>query len=312
MFEKKNIIFILVLSLFLTACSADSFIEIENKEEQYKEVEKQLNDLKDIKVKLIDSKRIEEMKDIVFKYYFRRPEDTEHQKTEVFDGVHSIDYESEDISQLLEWNRKSVYYIGNLFGEDYIYKTTDEQVIQKETELLFERLGLPYNDKKNGYVIDKKLVQGDNSVDVHIKKCIEGKDVSLATSTEDQIPEVELLRVTFGNNQIISIYFTGMTETVEVKDYKDDVQVDSPEKAYKLLSDFMATSYGTEKIAMDTFRVSYVESEAENGIISLCPMVEFYDKEQEYIGNIQQINLFTKEVRTAMWASPLIIENSGE
>ena len=111
MFEKKNIIFILVLSLFLTACSADSFIEIENKEEQYKEVEKQLNDLKDIKVKYIDSKRIEEMKDVVFKYYFRRPEDTEHQKTEVFDGVHSIDYESEDISQLLEWNRKSVYYI---------------------------------------------------------------------------------------------------------------------------------------------------------------------------------------------------------
>ena len=74
----KKIILILVLSLFLTACSADSFIEIENKEAQYKEVEKQLNDLKDIKVKYIDSKRIEEMKDVVYQYYFRRRDDKKH------------------------------------------------------------------------------------------------------------------------------------------------------------------------------------------------------------------------------------------
>ena len=308
MFEKKNIIFILVLSLFLTACSADSFIEIENKEAQYKEVEKHLNDLKDIKVKYIDSKRIEEIKDIIYKYYFRSSEDTEHQKTEVFDGVHSIDYESEDISQLLEWNDNSVYYIGMLFGEDYIYKTTDEQVIQKEIELLFKRLGLAINDKQNGYVIDKIIIQADNTAEVHIKRCIEGKEITIATRGERQIKEIEKLIVTFGNNQIIGIDFSGMTETVEVKDYKDDVLVNSPEKAYKLLSNFMAAAYGIEKNTMDKVCVSYVEDIPDNEIIPLRPVVEFYEKEQQYMGNVIQVNVLTKEVRSAKWTSLTVIE----
>ena len=311
MYEKNHIIIILVLSLFLTACSTDSFIEIENKEAQYKEVEKQLNDLKDIKVKYIDSKRIEEMKDVVYQYYFRRRDDKKHQQEEYMNELHSIVYESKDIYQIMEWSNIGVHYAGEFFGEDYMYETTDEQVIKKEIELLFKRLGLPYNNKRNGYVIDKKIVHGNNSIEMHMKKYIEGKEVSLS-SIGGNVPEVELLTVTFGNNQIIDIDLTGLTETVEVKKHKDDVLVNSPEKAYKLLNDFMATSYGMNKYVIDTVRVSYVEDEPQDGIIPLRPMVEFYEKEKEYMGNVEQVNPSTKEVRTANWASPLIIENSGE
>ena len=87
--------------------------------------------------------------------------------------------------------------------------------------------------------------------------------------------------------------------------------MNSPEKAYKLLSDFMATSYGTEKNLMDTVRVSYVEDESQDGIIPLRPMVEFYEKEREYIGNVIQVNVATKEVRSAYWESLLIIEDES-
>ena len=143
---------------------------------------------------------------------------------------------------------------------------------------------------------------------MHIKRCIEGKEITIATRGERQIKEIEKLIVTFGNNQIIGIDFSGMTETVEVKDYKDDVLVNSPEKAYKLLSNFMAAAYGIEKNTMDKVCVSYVEDIPDNEIIPLRPVVEFYEKEQQYMGNVIQVNVLTKEVRSAKWTSLTVIE----
>ena len=51
---RKSITFLVIMTFFLTACSADSLVEIENKDAQFQEVNKQLKDLKQIKVKGMD------------------------------------------------------------------------------------------------------------------------------------------------------------------------------------------------------------------------------------------------------------------
>lgn len=307
--KKGGIVALVLATSLLFSCDvigADSFIEIEQKEEQYKKVEEELGDLKEIRVKNLDSKRVEEMKDVIYKNYFRRHEDTEHQKENLIDGVHSIVYKTEDMYQLMDWSDNYVHYIGNLFGEDYIYEATEEQVIQEEMETLFNRLGLPYNDKKNGYVIDKKVVQGNNSVEVHVKRYIEGKEVTLACEVEEKEPTIEQVTIVFGNNQIISIDLTGLSEVVEIKDYKEEVFVDSPEKAYKLLTNFVSTAFGTEKRCVDTVRISYVPEKTDTEIVVLQPKVEFYEKDR--IGNIYQVDIATKEVRSAFWACLMTME----
>ena len=63
------------MTFFLTACSADSLVEIENKDAQFQEVNKQLKDLKQIKVKDIDVSKVEKIKDIIYQNYFRRKEE---------------------------------------------------------------------------------------------------------------------------------------------------------------------------------------------------------------------------------------------
>ena len=64
---RKIITFLVIMTFFLTACSADSLVEIENKDAQFQEVNKQLKDLKQIKVKGMDVSKVEKMKDIVYK-----------------------------------------------------------------------------------------------------------------------------------------------------------------------------------------------------------------------------------------------------
>ena len=60
---RKGIIFLIIMTFFLTACSADSLVEIENKDAQFQEVNKQLKDLKQIKVKGMDDNQMEKMRD---------------------------------------------------------------------------------------------------------------------------------------------------------------------------------------------------------------------------------------------------------
>ena len=45
---------------------------------------------------------------------------------------------------------------------------------------------MPYNDKNNGYAIGKKMIHGDNSVEVHLKKYVEGKEISLAAEADQE------------------------------------------------------------------------------------------------------------------------------
>ena len=56
---KKSITFLVIMTFFLTACSADSLVEIENRDAQFQEVNKQLKDLKQIKVKGLDDDQME-------------------------------------------------------------------------------------------------------------------------------------------------------------------------------------------------------------------------------------------------------------
>ena len=70
------------MTFFLTACSADSLVEIENKDAQFQEVNKQLKDLKQIKIKDIDVSKVEKMKDIIYQNYFRRKEEIKNQENE--------------------------------------------------------------------------------------------------------------------------------------------------------------------------------------------------------------------------------------
>ena len=77
---RKIITFLVIMTFFLTACSADSLVEIENKDVQFQEVNKQLKDLKQIKVKGLDDDQMEKMRQIVYQNYFRRREDIKHQE----------------------------------------------------------------------------------------------------------------------------------------------------------------------------------------------------------------------------------------
>ena len=70
---RKGIIFLIIMTFFLTACSADSLVEIENKDAQFQEVNKQLKDLKQIKVKNMDVSKVEKMKNIVYQNYLPWP-----------------------------------------------------------------------------------------------------------------------------------------------------------------------------------------------------------------------------------------------
>ena len=303
---RKIITFLVIMTFFLTACSADSLVEIENKDAQFQEVNKQLKDLKQIKVKDMDVSKVEKMKNIVYQNYFRRREDTKHQEKEGTNAEGTIVYKSDDMYQLLEWGVNGFYFRGDFFGEGYKYKGTDDAVIEKETKLLLKRLGLRYNDKNNGYAIGKKMIHGDNSVEVHLKKYIEGKEISLAASNLEDVSVLDEMDIIFGDNQVIGIRIYRLTETVEVKNLKEDALVNNADKAYKLMTSFVNEAYGLEKRTMDTVWVSYTMKEEDNGIFTMRPVVDFYDK--GFIGRIIQVDVCTKGVESAIWASPTSVE----
>ena len=303
---RKGIIFLIIMTFFLTACSADSLVEIENKDAQFQEVNKQLKDLKQIKVKNMDVSKVEKMKNIVYQNYFRRREDTKHQEKEGTNVEGTIVYKSDDMYQLLEWGVNGFYFRGDFFGEDYKYKGTDDTVIEKETELLLKRLGLNYNDKNNGYAIGKKMIQGDNSVEVHLKKYIKGKEISLAASNQEDVSVLDEMDIIFGDDQVIGIRIYRLTETVEVKKLKEDALVNNADKAYKLMTSFVNEAYGLEKRSMDTVWVSYAIKEEDNGTFTMRPVVDFYDK--SFIGRIIQVDVCTKGVESTLWASPTSVE----
>ena len=289
---RKSITFLVIMTFFLTACSADSLVEIENKDAQFQEVNKQLKDLKQIKVKGMDVSKVEKMKDIVYKNYFRRRKDTKHQEKEGTNAEGTIVYKSDDMYQLFGWSNTSVEYAGEFFGEEYNYKGTDDAVIEKETKLLLKRLGLRYNDKNNGYAIGKKMIHRDNSVEVHLKKYVEGKEISLAASNQEDVLALDEIDITFGDDQVIAIDVYRLTETVEVKKLKEDALVNNADKAYKLMTSFVNEAYGLEKKSMDTVWVSYAVKEEDNGTFTMRPVVEFYDK--GFIGRIIQVDVCTK------------------
>ena len=303
---RKIITFLVIMTFFLTACSADSLVEIENKDAQVQEVNKQLKDLKQIKVKGLDDDQMEKMRQIVYQNYFRRREDIKHQEKKGTNAEGTIVYKSDDMYQLLEWGVNGFYFHGNFFGEDYKYKGTDDAVIEKETKLLLKRLGLRYNDKNNGYAIGKKMIHGDNSVEVHLKKYVEGKEISLAASNLEDVSVLDEMDIIFGDNQVIGIRIYRLTETVEVKKLKEDVLVNNADKAYKLMSSFVNEAYGLEKRTMDTVWVSYTMKEEDNGTFTMRPVVDFYDK--SFIGRIIQVDVCTKGVESAIWASPTSVE----
>ena len=303
---RKSITFLIIMTFFLTACSADSLVEIENKDAQFQEVNKQLKDLKQIKVKGMDVSKVEKMKDIVYKNYFRRRKDTKHQEKEGTNAEGTIVYKSDDMYQLFGWSNTSVEYAGEFFGEEYNYKGTDDAVIEKETKLLLKRLGLRYNDKNNGYAIGKKMIHRDNSVEVHLKKYVEGKKISLAASNQEDVLALDEIDITFGDDQVIAIDVYRLTETVEVKKLKEDALVNNADKAYKLMTSFVNEAYGLEKKSMDTVWVSYAVKEEDNGTFTMRPVVEFYDK--GFIGRIIQVDVCTKGVESALWASPTSLE----
>ena len=303
---RKGIIFLIIMTFFLTACSADSLVEIENRDAQFQKVNKQLKDLKQIKVKGMDVSKVEKMKNIVYQNYFCRREDTKHQEKEGTNAEGTIVYKSDDMYQLFGWSNTSVEYAGEFFGEDYKYKGTDDAVIEKETELLLKRLGLRYNDKNNGYTIGKKMIHGDNSVEVHLKKYVEGKEISLAASNQEDVLALDEIDITFGDDQVIAIDVDRLTETVEVKNLKEDALVNNADKAYKLMTSFVNEAYGLEKRTMDTVWVSYAIKEEDNGTFIMRPVVDFYDK--GFIGRIIQVDVCTKGVESAIWGSPMNVE----
>ena len=304
----RNIMTVLIImTFFLTACSADSLVEIENKDAQFQEVNKQLKDLKEIKVKGMNVSKVEKMKDIIYQNYFRRKEEIKNQENEYTNQTHNLVYKADDMYQLLTWDDVSVEYAGDFFGEDYRHKGTDDAVIEKETKLLLKRLDLTYNDKNNGYAIGKKMIQGDNSVEVHLKKYVEGKEISLAAGDQEDVTRLDEMDIIFGNDQVIGIRVYRLTETVEVKKLKEDALVNNADKAYKLMTSFVNEAYGLEKRPMDTVWVSYAIKEENNGTFTMRPVVDFYDK--SFIGRIIQVDVCTKGVESALWASPTSMES---
>ncbi len=299
LFAMLSLVFILT-----TGCGTSDLVVTDGVEDQVKKMDEDLENLKEIKVKYVEAKRIEEMKDTVFKNYFIDPDDKKHQVESVLDGMHSITYETEENTQVLEWDcdRKFLDFY-NVYPEDkHIFKETDEKVIQSEMEKLFGCLGLPLNDQENGYVIDKKFVQVDNSVDVHVKRYIKGNGVSIVESSDDSLPRIEEIRVTFGDGQVIGIFLYGLVDEVEVTDMKDDVLVNTSDKVFKVFSNYMEKYDGAQEIPIESCCVSYRAYEGGDEVISLKPVVDIFLKSKDY-GYVGQVNPMTKEAEKSQWNS---------
>jgi len=132
---------------------------------------------------------------------------------------------------------------------------------------------------------------------VYLCRKIEGHELSLTGGINDvNINGAEEIKLQFGSNQLIWCRFLCLTDVVEVKDYKEEIFVDSPDKACQLFVEYLRAHPGkeNEEIA-DTFQISYVASEElETDVYVLKPMAEMIDK---VTGNVYQLDLFTKKVQ---------------
>ena len=310
--KKLTALMLLAVLLMLTACNSQSegsFIKIDKQDEQFAKMQQELDDLKTIEVKYIPRERMEKFQKIIYKHYFRRNDDKKHQEATIDkneDGTeHTIVYNTKDIYQLMEWGETYIYYNGTVFGEeqyykktgkDYCYEPIEEAVIQKEIKKLFERLGLPYGDKKNGYVIDREIIQGDNSVVVYMKRYIDEKELTLAYPPTQDMPEkIDDVEITLGNNQIIGINLRRLSETVNIKNYDEEISVNSPQKAYKLFANYILSMRGSGELDVDVARIAYMASEEKNGVYTLEPRADFYTTVDD-VKKVYQVNLITKEV----------------
>ena len=58
---------------------------------------------------------------------------------------------------------------------------------------------------------------------------------------------------------------------------------------------------------MDTVWVSYAMKEEDNGIFTMRPVVDFY-RQEFYRTVVIQVDVCTKGVESALWASPTSVE----
>lgn len=286
--------------LTMTACTQQGKdkLKIEDKEAKYELMQEEFDNLKVITVKNKPEEEYKRIADILYENYFVNKSDATKQWEEEQDEVKRKEYDEEDTYEAVSYNVRSVSYSG-LYGTsveyEYTYEKTEDETIEKETVRLFELIGYEYGGD-NGYAIERKVVQEDNSVEVYLCRKIEGSELSITGGINDEsINGAEEVELEFGNNQLISASFVCLTDVVEVKDYENEIFVDSPDKACQLFAEYLRTHSGLEKEEIvDTFQISYVASEElETDVYVLKPMAEMIDK---VTGNVYQLDLFTKKV----------------
>lgn len=301
-----------ILACSMAACSPlreSPLVEIENREEQYEKMEQELEDLKEIKIKRVSAKRWEQLHQKLYEHYFRNKDDKKHIEVTEDEDSGDIIYRTEDTYEILGWGEYGISYSADFREEDVLYyEDTDEEVIEEEVEKLFKVLGLEYNNKENGYAIGKIAIQGDNAREVHIKRYIGGKELSMAGNRSmDTVDNVE---VTFGDNQIIGVFLQTICNVVEITDGKE-VLVDSPQKACKLLANYI-NSWGYGKMKVNTLKLTYMPVSEEDGVYTLGPVADFYTEPEPdsnvKVEQVYQVDLATKEVDTNFYCSYYTVE----
>lgn len=292
--KRRRIIIVVVVcvAMLTTACSkSDTYLDMCDEEN----INYDIGDLKVIKTKYKSFEECEKIAKLIYENYFQYKEGVEREE---YDGIVDICNHDKQHYALMQYGRGFVYYISEPFGEDYIYESTEEKVIEEETEKLLELVGLEYLGE-NGYHIEKIKEWKDNHVEVYLKKCIKGYELSITGGTREQeVTGVECVRLKFGNNQLIGIDLSFLSDLVEITDYEEDVVVDTWEKAEKLVENYIISCNFQYK-NIEKVQITYVDYKEDEDICTLIPMAEFamgQEKEDEGYQNVYQVNLSTKEI----------------
>ena len=314
MLKKQSVIIAALLSLILTACDVSrigSLIEVKNQAEQFDKMIEELSDLKEIKVKNIPLERYKKTRDIIYdKYFVHNKEDDKkyiiEESSESNSGMcYELRYEKDKEYEMLVYRDNYIQWTGDNMSSDYkIEEIPDEKIMEKEVEKLFQLFDLPLGNSENGYMIDTLSIDDDNTGTVVLKRYMEGKELSTMPSLFPDIEEVENIMISFAGNKIVGIDITGLAEEVTVVPYKNDVLVNDPQKAHKIIDDYIrsttssyiATEQGMvkkeeEELVIERARITYVVQSQEDGVSILYPMAEFETQERTY-----HIDLTTKEV----------------
>ena len=306
-------IIICLIVITLSACGNeyDSLLEIENRAENYENIEKELKDLKTIKLKYVEPKMYEKLSKVIYDNYFQGKKDKKNQKIEKDEYGTSINYETKKIYEVLDTGNFYITYdIINLETEDEKHGETKNEVIEAETKKLFKLMGLEYNTD-NGYFIDKIIKQENNQMDVFCKRKIEGKNISLIQKTGYDDNDVESVEINFIDNKIASFSFRDLTELVDIKPYRGEVLIDKPIKAHKIVDDYIRSTSGAARITengvhdinisqrkLEKADIAYCISKINKNEITMKPIEEFYDGNDS--GTIYYVDLETKEAGEAV------------